>query len=132
MLETAAEGSVDTKVPGVEITLGSNMATEGMESGHRGGKVVGTETAEATAMIGTTIGDTKVAVATPVAQTETATVPSLDLETGQVGTDEGTTIKTDAAKSTAKTITTTIATKEEELLREVIWTGDIAAETNLP
>ena len=67
MLETVAEGSVDTKVPGVEITTGSNMATEGMERATGGGKVVGTETAEATAMIGTTIGDTIVAIVVFVA-----------------------------------------------------------------
>ena len=128
---------MDTKVPGVEITTGSNMATEGMERATGGGKVVGTETVEAkaTTVVGTMIGGITVAIvvfAAPGVTAETTTVPSLDQETGPVGTDEGTTIKTDAAKSTAKTITTTIATKEEELLREVIWTGDIAAETNLP
>ena len=81
MLETAAEGSVDTTVPGVEITTGSNMATEGMERATGGGKVVGTETAEATAMIGTTIGDTIVSIVVFVAPgitIETTTVPSLD------------------------------------------------------
>ena len=81
MLETVAEGSVDTKVPGVEITTGSNKATEGMETATGGGKVVGTETAEATAMIGTTIGDTIVAIVVFVAPgitIETTTVPSLD------------------------------------------------------
>ena len=72
---------MDTKVPGVEITTGSNMATEGMERATGGGKVVGTETAEATAMIGTTIGDTIVAIVVFVAPgitIETTTVPSLD------------------------------------------------------
>ena len=126
---------MDTTVPGVVTTTGSNKVTEGMVKA-TGGKVVGTETGEAgaTTMVGTTIGDTTVAVVTPVAQTETATVPSLDQEnqeTGPVETGEGTTITIGTGKSAAKTIATTIVTKGEEFLRAVIWTGDALAEVSL-
>ena len=88
MLETAAEGFPWIQRFRVEITTGSNMATEGMETATGGSKVVGTETGEATAMVGTTIGGIIVAIvvfAAPGITAETTTVPSLDQRSGRRG-----------------------------------------------